>query len=115
SNPSLLDCGWGNGYVAVHRNHPDFGKDYNDIPVDVHYGLTYGAPLGVMATKHLKTVMNAFGSDEILNENDWWVFGFDTSHYQDDKLSWPKERVENETKYLELQFIERQMRLPANT
>lgn len=115
SNSRLFDHGWGNGYVAVHRNHPDFGKNYEEIPVDVYYGLTYGAPLGNMAAKHLKTIMDAYGSDEVLNEEDWWCFGFDTNHYQDNQINWPRTLVELETKQLESEFIRRQKALPADT
>jgi hypothetical protein len=33
--------GWGNGYVVIPEGHKYHGVDYNDIPVDVHYGLTF--------------------------------------------------------------------------
>jgi hypothetical protein len=29
-------------YVKLPNNHPDIGKDYDDIDLDVHGGLTYG-------------------------------------------------------------------------
>ena len=29
------------GYVGVPEGHPDFKRDYNDVPVSVHGGLTY--------------------------------------------------------------------------
>jgi hypothetical protein len=29
------------GYVGVPREHPAYGKDYNDVDVEVHGGLTY--------------------------------------------------------------------------
>ena len=44
------------GYVTVPAGHPCGGKDYNDIDVEVHGGLTYG--IGT-------------------------TFGFDCAHYND--------------------------------
>lgn len=29
--------------------------------------------------------------------NDWWIFGFDTFHYGDDKYNWDKQAVIQET------------------
>ena len=70
----LMDCGWGNGYVILPPEHPLFGVDYNDIDVDVHGCLTYGAM-----------------------EDENWVVGFDTAHFADTLENWPEERVEEET------------------
>ena len=56
------------GYLGVPKSHPWFGKDYNDLDVEVHGGLTYanGAPDFPYAT-----------GLEI-----WWV-GFDCGHFMD--------------------------------
>lgn len=35
------DRGHFNGYVALCEGHPDYGKDYDDIDVEVHGGLTF--------------------------------------------------------------------------
>jgi len=35
-----IETGWGNGYVAVPKEHPLYGKDYNNIDIDIHGGLT---------------------------------------------------------------------------
>lgn len=32
-------------YVALTDKHPFFGKDYDDIPIDVHGGITFGCEL----------------------------------------------------------------------
>lgn len=37
----VIDFGWGNGYVLIPEDSPLHGKDYNDIDVDVHGGLTF--------------------------------------------------------------------------
>ena len=113
--------GWGNGYVAVPPKHPLHGMDYDkivkvkdensikfnenwigllcysigdrtegEIPlnlaINVHGGITLAR-----APKDMKYVPSCIPSD-------WWVFGFDTCHADDDILSWPKERVRSETK-----------------
>ena len=76
--------GWGNGYVRIPEGHPYYEKTYDDIPVDVHGGLTF--------------------SDHIFEDNKhfsdgYWV-GFDTAHYGDDIDSWPMVRVMDEAKHL---------------
>ena len=99
-----LDFGWGNGYVAVHRSHPLFGKEYNkpihlygkklEYLIDVHGGITFSNTDG-------KTNLNRITVDEKGNEvpyikknpKDWWVFGFDTAHFQDNANNWTKQAV----------------------
>jgi hypothetical protein len=54
------------GYVAVPKGHPMFGKDYDDVDVRVHGGLTWGMD-------------HAPGEQP----NGWWWFGFDCSHSGD--------------------------------
>lgn len=76
-----------NGYVAIPKGHPSYGKDYDDIDVDVHGGVTYAK----------------FGCDEpvmgeILRPNSelYWI-GFDTLHAMDSIEKWPVEAVTLET------------------
>lgn len=58
-------AGWVNGYVRVPEGHPWHGKDYDDIPADVHGGLTYsGGDWIGFDTAHLGDVW----SDEALAE-----------------------------------------------
>lgn len=52
------------GYVAVRKGHPMFGKNYDDIPVRVHWGLTYSSHMN---------------EDD---KNTWWL-GFDCAHAGD--------------------------------
>lgn len=49
-----------NGYVAVDKAHPLFGVGYHQADIAVHGGLTYAG-----------------------QEEDLWVFGFDTAHAGD--------------------------------
>lgn len=119
--------GWGNGYVAVPKEHPFYGKKYDeyvkvksidniknneayipiflnlmekdkienklirlDVLIDVHGGITLSKPY---------TECNWLSWDEKPEDdpNNWWVFGFDTTHVDDNLDNWPKSRVEGET------------------
>ena len=92
SNAMTIDRGWGNGYVAVSPSHPLWGVDYNSVEIEVHGGLTYSA------------FNDSFKHNDI--PKNYWVFGFDTSHYNDSLKRWPKEAVEAETKRLFCQLME---------
>lgn len=76
--------GWGNGYVCLTRLHDWFKKDYDDINehVYIHGGLTFS---------------------EYDEEEDLWVIGFDTNHYDDNDIVWHYNAVVAETKRLEKQ------------
>lgn len=39
----LTEMGHRCGYVAVPKGHSTYGRNYDDIPVDVHGGLTYSS------------------------------------------------------------------------
>ena len=54
------------GYVGLPRSHKYFGKHYDDIPVEVHGGLTY-------ASDRIHKVENT---------EFWWI-GFDCAHSND--------------------------------
>jgi len=89
----VIKRGWGNGYVAISPKHCLYGKGENSPSIrgkiKVHGGLTY-----------------AQHGDGDYVPKDWWVFGFDTSHFGDDINIWPKERVIEETKELFIQLLE---------
>jgi hypothetical protein len=85
----VIKSGYGNGYVAVPPTHPAYKIHYDNIDIDVHGGLTY--------SQH--------GNGKTAPK-DWWVFGFDTSHFQDNLENWPKEAVEAETKRLYCQLLD---------
>jgi len=76
--------GCGNGYVRICEGHPFYGKEYDEIPVDVHGGLTYSA----LTVDDGKFFTKGF-----------WI-GFDTAHHSDTLLKWPKDAVYEETLYL---------------
>jgi hypothetical protein len=94
----VMKKGWGNGYVAVPPSHILYKKHYDEVyymfedeaqQISIHGGLTY----------------SQFGDGENAPK-DWWVFGFDTNHFQDDIETWPKEKVEEETLDLFWQLFE---------
>lgn len=90
--------GWGNGYVAVPPSHPLWGVDYGNVDqhLDVHGGLTYS---------ELKvSYMTGKGFPDI--PDNYWIFGFDTKHWDDTEEKWPKEAVEAETKRLFSQLMD---------
>jgi len=58
------------GYIAVPPAHPWFGKDYDDLDVDVHGGLTYAKDGKETDYPH------ALGTEA------WW-HGFDCAHSGD--------------------------------
>lgn len=86
----------GNGYVLIPINHPLYGKDYCDIDINVHGKLTF----------------SEFVSDKMIDK--WqldkkdkykWCVGFDTIHNNDNLLTWPKEKVLEETERLKTQLM----------
>lgn len=81
---TFSDTGWGNGYVRIPEGHEYYEKTYDDIPVNVHGGLTFGD--------------HVFGKDKYFSDG-YWV-GFDTAHYGDDRQKWPVDRVLEETIHL---------------
>jgi hypothetical protein len=80
-----IETGWGNGYVAVPKEHPLYGKDYNNIDIDAHGGLTYASDYSDWMPKEVEGM---------------WIIGFDCAHYGDDLETCPKEFVEAETERL---------------
>lgn len=103
--PVSISVGYANGYVAVPENHPFFGKDCDNIDVKIHGGLTFaGSGNRITAINFSETeVLEGCLSD--LDEN-WWVFGFDTCHYEDSLENWPREAVIAETLSLKKQLEE---------
>ena len=66
-------------YILLDENHKWYGKDYFDIPLEVHGGLTYGE-------KDLGGFLEY--SDKYKCENltvirNKWVIGWDYAHYGD--------------------------------
>lgn len=103
--PTSMRVGFANGYVAVPKDHPFFGKDYDDVDVEVHGGLTFACPGNNITAADLPETEVLEGCLYDLDEN-WWVFGFDTCHYMDSLENWPREAVIAETLSLKKQLEE---------
>lgn len=59
----FMPMGYRCGYVGVPKTHPAYGKDYDELHIDCHGGLTYA-------------------DDHLYNQDDvetWWL-GFDCGH-----------------------------------
>ena len=59
--------GWWCGYVMIPTDNPYHGKDYDEVPIECHGGLTYG---------------NEFHIEESANHKRF-AFGFDFNHFDD--------------------------------
>lgn len=101
----IANGGYANGYVAVPPEHPYYGKDYDNVPVEIHGGLTFDSDA---ASINLSTTGNwdnlEFLGEETSLPNDFWVFGFDTLHCDDNITNWPRERCVEETLRLKEQL-----------
>lgn len=91
-----MDRGFGNGYVLIPVGHSMHGKHYDDIPVEVHGGLTFSE----LVDKEMVETWKLDKEDE-----GTWCVGFDTAHYKDNSTNWPEERVKEETEKLKDQLI----------
>lgn len=76
------------GYIALTKDHPYYGKSYNEIDpectLEVHGGLTYSDACNETICHKTET------NDEV-----WWL-GFDCGHYQDlspGSLKWMPESI----------------------
>lgn len=95
-----MDCGYANGYVAIPTDHPLYGKSYDEAyeaGITAHGGLT--------CSDSIVNVLSNFdllGVDWLDGEvpEDYWVFGFDTMHWEDTLNNWPRERCIEETNKL---------------
>jgi hypothetical protein len=87
-----------NGYVGVPKGHKLYGKDYNDMDISCHGGLTY-------SRDYL----------QFQPESDIWWIGFDTAHandlysfkysYDDNAVYRDMEYVKNECKKIINQLV----------
>lgn len=102
-----LDCGWGNGYVAIPKGHPCFGMGYDQIhskyDIEAHGGLTFAEAGEELVNWQVRLDENQEIPQEFLTK-DYWIVGFDTAHYQDTLQNWSKDHVERHTKALLKQF-----------
>lgn len=62
-------------YIELTKENKYYGKDYNDIPVKCHGGLTYSSERGIIFSKNNENHRNGF-----------WI-GWDYAHL-DDYMTW---------------------------
>ena len=65
------------GYVGVGPQHPWHNEHYNDVPAEVHGGLTYGSHCDDDPIKGICHVAEGIEPDHM-----YWL-GFDCSHFSD--------------------------------
>lgn len=82
-NSRVINTGQYNGYVNLPIGHPWFGKNYAEINVSVHGGLTFSQETG-----------------------SFWTIGFDTCHGGDTFDYWTFDRVHEEAANLLQQCLE---------
>lgn len=87
--PIGMSVGEANGYAIIPKGHPMHGKNYDDIPVDIHGGLTFSAPADKLDWPEIPAT-----------QKDGWVVGFDTCHFMDTPERWPTSAVLDEAKNL---------------
>jgi hypothetical protein len=90
NSPELVhlkfEHGWGNGYVLLPKYHPFYGKDYDEINIIVHGGLTFGDYFDKNTFLKWIKDKDIFGDITVDNYekfHDYWMIGFDTGHYGD--------------------------------
>lgn len=95
-----VKTGWGNGYVLLPKGHKWHGKHYDDIPVEIHGGLTFSEPI-------TEDMVEGENWEQYLTKEDvgCWMIGFDCAHFGDTPQSCPREFVESETQKLKEQCL----------
>lgn len=101
------------GYVGVPSTHPCFEKDYGDVCVEVHGGLTFSDRCH--PREEFKGICHIVEEGD--DDNVWWL-GFDCAHYgditpaYDSMIDWESSYknfryVQNEVEFLAKQLAEK--------
>ena len=130
-----INHGFGNGYVAIPKDHILYGMNYDSVLIDVtdsngildvrdisnrediksldvsdlisaHGGITYSGNAFDFINNHRIEVNNTSILDEAegIDWNNYWIFGFDTCHCNDDKDECDINYVINQTRRLQIQL-----------
>lgn len=106
-----FEHGTHNGYVAVPPENKYHGKSIGDMGgFNVHGGITFSEPATYPDKMNGMEIKQEYvGKRNILLEkaefitenteigDDWWIFGFDTAHWGDNKYDWDRQAVIEET------------------
>jgi len=76
-------CGWGNGYVLISSDHPASGLGYDDEQVP------YFECELTLAGQFSTEMLESCGIDKDIAEDadKYWVFGFDTMHVWNNRVT----------------------------
>jgi hypothetical protein len=90
----VIERGWGNGYLVLSKGHPLWKVHYDIINESHHMG-AHGSWTFSNSYSNMKKIKDKMTLDGDFFEfnNDDWIIGFDTAHYNDNLTNWPKERV----------------------
>lgn len=81
-----FEMGYANGYVAVSPDHPLHGLHYDKVydvaDISVWGGLTFSEKKSECQWDEESIEMIDGGSFSDISD-DWWIFGFDTMHFND--------------------------------
>jgi hypothetical protein len=92
----MMDCGWGNGYVAIPQGHKLHGVHYDNIDnISVHGGITFSELCNEELIEQWDLDKDLLG---------YWILGFDTAHYNDDKYNCSEKFVLSETEDFKAQI-----------
>lgn len=83
------------GYVGITEDHPEYEKDYNDIPVNVHGGVTYFFPCDGELICHVPLP----GEKEVK-----WV-GFDCVHSGDYAPGYGRDYFQKDAIYRDVEYV----------
>lgn len=84
----FMENWWGNWYAILPPWHKYFWVDYDNIPVDVHWWLTFSEKI----TSELMEILSL-----PIEWGGMWMIWFDTAHYGDNLDNCNEEFVSNET------------------
>lgn len=87
------------GYVGVPEGHKYFGVEYDNVPVEVHGGLTYSNH----CTDHICHVPEPGEPDHV-----WWL-GFDCAHSEDMAPAIPVV-CNGRYRYRDMDYVKREIR-----
>jgi len=108
--PLIMEFGWGNGYILLPTNHPLYEVSYDDMnTISVHGGLTYGRFFDSDSFLNWTEGLEIDGDvtkENYKKFNNYWIVGFDTSHYGDNKENCTKKYVTMQTEEFIEQFLD---------